>query len=242
MLIGKDTQSRPPTLRRRQSNLNSNFRGISSTFWSAAELRKSKLTLKLQHANEADSDNASTKEQNQDLCSGKKLVVVSKDSIKTEFVIPTFTANFVSPQQNLSAKIPRNHFGWLFFCCDTNHANLNLPLSSSVSIDRQVVVLKNDLRGLCFNKPHRNSQVEWPKTMKFAGIFWYLRGCMWCHGDSGRYCLQFEEGGYPQIHGLGSAFCLLRNFIQFGHHYGHTMASSTCKKSTETPFKNMSGW
>ena len=69
MLIGKDTQSRPPTLR-------GDVKVISTRIFpefQAAELRKSKLTLKLQHANEADSDNASTKEQNQDLCSGRKI-------------------------------------------------------------------------------------------------------------------------------------------------------------------------
>ena len=108
----------------------------------------------------------------------KKLVVVSKDSIKTEFVIPTFTANFVvSPQQNLSAKIPRNHFGWLFFCCDTNHANLNLPLSSSVSIDRQVVVLKNDLRVLCFNKPQQQSS----RMAKNDEVCWYILVLTWVY-------------------------------------------------------------
>ena len=67
-------------------------------------------------------------------------------SIKTEFVIPTFTAKSSFPPSKIyQQKFQETILDWMVLllrCWDTNHANLNLP--PSVSIDRQVV-LKNDL-------------------------------------------------------------------------------------------------
>ena len=77
---------------------------------------------------------------------GKKIGGGEQSSIKTEFVIPTFTAKSSFPPSKIyQQKFQETILDWMVLllrCWDTNHANLNLP--PSVSIDRQVV-LKNDL-------------------------------------------------------------------------------------------------
>ena len=111
---------------------------------------------------------------------GKKIGGGEQSSIKTEFVIPTFTAKSSFPPSKIyQQKFQETILDWmvLLLLRDTNHANLNLPPSVSI-VDRQVVVLKNDLH--CESSVS-TSRRESSRMAKNDEVCWYILVLTWVY-------------------------------------------------------------